>query len=128
MTRGADPRQDRLAEIARIERLANLLDARFRLPGTRFRFGYDTLIGLVPGLGDALTLAPSVWLVWRAGRLGLPRRLIARMAMNAGLDFALGSVPLVGDLFDAGFKANLRNAAILRRHLAGGGAPVSRSA
>jgi hypothetical protein len=105
------------AEIARLDRLADLLDSRFRLPGTRIRFGLDGLIGLVPGIGDTLVLAPAVWLVWRASRLGVPRRDIARMAANTGVDYVVGLVPILGDLFDVGFKGNRRNIAILRAAL-----------
>jgi hypothetical protein len=105
------------AEIARLDRLADLLDSRFRIPGTRIRFGLDGLIGLVPGIGDTLVLAPAVWLVWRASQLGVPRRDIARMAANTGADYAIGLVPILGDLFDVAFKGNRRNIAILRAAL-----------
>jgi len=102
-------------ELARLDRLAHLMDARFRLFG--FRFGYDSLLGLIPGIGDTVALAPSAWLVWRAHQLGLPKSKIGRMAVNTGIDYVVGSIPVVGDLVDFGFKANLRNAAILREHL-----------
>ncbi|SDE16124.1 DUF4112 domain-containing protein [Limimaricola pyoseonensis] len=102
-------------ELARLDRMAHLLDARFKLFG--FRFGYDSLLGLIPGIGDTIALAPSAWLVWRATQLGVPRGKIARMAANTGIDYVVGSIPVIGDLIDFGFKANLRNAAILREHL-----------
>ncbi|MEQ8305404.1 MAG: DUF4112 domain-containing protein [Hoeflea sp.] len=105
------------AELARLERLANLLDARFRLPGTPIRFGIDGIAGLVPGIGDTLTAAPSAWMIWRGHKLGVRRRMLARMIANSGLDYLIGLIPLVGDIFDVGFKANLRNAAILRDEL-----------
>jgi hypothetical protein len=105
------------AEIARLDRLADLLDSRFRIPGTKIRFGLDGLIGLVPGIGDTLTLLPSAWLVWRAWQMGLPRRDIARMAANTGVDYAVGLVPILGDIFDVAFKGNRRNIAILRAAL-----------
>ena len=107
----------RAAEIARLDRLADLLDSRFRLPGTGIRFGLDGLLGLVPGIGDTLTLLPSAWLVWRAWQLGLPRSDIARMATNTGVDYAVGLVPILGDIFDVAFKGNRRNIAILRATL-----------
>jgi hypothetical protein len=107
------------AEIARLDRLADLLDSRFRIPGTKIRFGLDGLIGLVPGIGDTLTLLPSAWLVWRAWQMGLPRRDIARMAANTGVDYAVGLVPILGDIFDVAFKGNRRNIAILRAALGG---------
>ena len=106
------------AEIARLDRLADLLDSRFRLPGTGIRFGLDGLLGLVPGIGDTLVLAPSAWLVWRAWQLGVPRADIARMAANTGVDYAVGLVPILGDIFDVAFKGNRRNVAILRAALA----------
>ncbi|WP_432254268.1 DUF4112 domain-containing protein [Limimaricola sp. AA108-03] len=102
-------------ELARLDRLAHLMDARFKLFG--FRFGYDSLLGLIPGIGDTISLAPSAWLVWRAHQLGVPKRKIGRMAVNTGVDYVVGSIPVIGDLVDFGFKANLRNAAILREHL-----------
>lgn len=107
----------REAEIARLDRIAHLLDSRFRIPGTRIRFGLDGALGLVPGIGDTLVALPSAWLVWRGWQLGVPRRELVRMAGNTGIDYLVGMVPLVGDLFDIGFKANLRNVAILRRAL-----------
>ncbi len=111
----ADPRV--AGELAGIDRLANLLDSRFRIPGTGIRFGLDGLLGLVPGIGDTLVLLPSAWLVWRGWQLGVPRRDLARMATNTGTDYVIGLVPIVGDLFDIAFKANLRNARLLRRAL-----------
>lgn len=104
-------------ELVRLERLANLLDARFSLPGTSIRFGIDGIAGLIPGIGDTLTAAPSAWMIWRGHRLGVRRRALARMIANSGIDYVIGLVPLVGDIFDVGFKANLRNAAILRDEL-----------
>jgi hypothetical protein len=104
-------------ELARLDTLARLLDAQFRIPLINFPFGYDALLGLVPGVGDAIAAAPSAWLIYRAHRLGMPRRTLVRMAANTGIDFALGSVPFAGNLFDLVFKANLRNMALLRQHL-----------
>lgn len=104
-------------ELARLDRLANALDARFRLPGIGVRFGWDSILGLVPGVGDTLTALPSVWLILQARRLGAPPGLLAGMAMRTGVDYVVGSIPLVGDLFDIGFKANRRNVEALRRHL-----------
>ena len=108
---------DHGAEIERLDRLARLLDARFGIPGTRFSFGLDAIVGLIPGIGDALTLAPQAYLVWRARQLGAPKRVMARMALNTGIDTVVGAIPLVGDIFDVTFKANLRNVKLLRDHL-----------
>ncbi|MCU0893613.1 MAG: DUF4112 domain-containing protein [Rhodospirillales bacterium] len=105
------------ARIRRLERLAGLLDSRFRIPGTSFRFGWDGIIGLIPGIGDAAGAACSAYIVVEAARLGAPRHVILRMLANMGIDAALGLIPLVGDLFDAGYKANRRNVELLLRHL-----------
>ena len=95
-------------ELARLDRLAHMLDARFKLFG--FRFGYDSLLGLIPGVGDTISLAPSAWLVWRAHQLGVPRRKIGRMAVNTGVDYVVGSIPVIGTIFDVGYKSNRKNA------------------
>lgn len=115
---------NRQRELERLDRLARMLDARFGLPGTRFSFGWDSILGLVPGIGDALTFAPSAWLVWRANELGVPRTTLAKMAFNTGVDTVIGAIPIVGDLFDAAFKANLRNVELLRAHLSEEGDPA----
>jgi hypothetical protein len=104
-------------EMARIERLANLLDTRFRLPGTSFRFGLDGLLGLIPGVGDLATALPALYFLYVARKIRGGRLLQWRIAGNAFIDFLLGSIPLVGDLFDFAFKSHQRNAALLRAAL-----------
>lgn len=101
----------------RLARLAWLLDASFRVPGTGVRFGWDALIGLIPGVGDAATGLLAAWIVAEAARLGAPGSVLARMLGNVGLDLLVGAVPLLGDLFDAGFKANQRNVRLLESWL-----------
>ena len=108
----------RAQRIARIETVATLLDTAFGVPGTKFRFGFDGLVGLIPGVGDALTTAVSIWLVKEARVLGAPPQMIARMLANIGIDFAIGAVPLLGDAFDLFWKSNRRNLHLLRQHLA----------
>ena len=110
--------QSRAARIARIEALANLLDTAIVVPGTNVRFGFDALIGLIPGIGDAITTVMSLYIVREARELGVPRRLIARMLANVALDSVVGAVPLVGDVFDVMWRSNRRNLALLRGHLA----------
>lgn len=103
-------------EIRRLENLADLLDARFGIPGTRLRFGFDSLLGLVPGLGDGISAVPAIYIIHRAEQLGVPRHILSRMVANLVVDTAVGFVPVVGDLFDVGFKANRRNVALLKQH------------
>jgi hypothetical protein len=107
----------RQQRIERLERLARLLDTAIVVPGTNFRFGADAIIGLMPGIGDAITTALSAWIVYEAHRLGAPRRLLARMIANVALDGVVGAVPLAGDVFDVMWRANRRNMRLLRDHL-----------
>jgi len=107
----------REARIARIDALANLLDTAVLIPGTNIRFGLDAVIGLVPGIGDAITTLLSLYIVNEARALGAPPLLIARMVANVALDGIVGAVPLVGDAFDVAWRANRRNMKLLRDHL-----------
>ena len=105
------------ARLQRLDALAELLDARFRVPGTDWRFGVDSIAGLVPGVGDMVTSAVALWVLWQGHRLGASKAILARMAGNVVVDTVFGSVPLLGDVFDVAFKSNQRNVALLRRHL-----------
>lgn len=100
----------------RLAQLAWLLDNSIPLPGTRFRIGLDPLIGLVPGLGDLLGVLLSSYIVREAARLGAPPSVLTRMAFNVALEGLVGLVPVVGDVFDAAWKANQRNLALLDAH------------
>lgn len=102
--------------LQRIQAVAALMDDAFVIPGTNRRIGLDSLIGLVPGVGDAATACVSAWLVYEARQLGLPKRKIARMLANIGIDTVVGTIPLAGDLFDWAFKANRKNARIVTDH------------
>lgn len=113
---GGAPLDARL-EVERLDRLAELLDSRYRIPVVGWRFGLDAILGLVPGLGDAAAFGPSAYLIYRGYKLGVPRHVLARMAGNTALDFAVGSVPLLGSVFDVFFKANLRNIDLLKREI-----------
>lgn len=104
---------DVAARLARLRRVARLMDSSFGLPGTRWRLGLDSLFGLAPVAGDAASALVSLYIVWEARRLGAPTTLIARMLGNVAVDTLSGSVPLLGDLFDAAFKSNLRNLTLL---------------
>ena len=111
------PAQSRAARIARIDALATLLDTAFIVPGTNIRFGFDAMIGLIPGIGDVITTAMSLYIVREARALGVPHHLIVRMLGNVALDGIVGAVPLLGDVFDVMWRANRRNIALLRNHL-----------
>jgi len=103
--------------IATLARFAELLDSGFRIPGTQLRFGLDPLIGLIPGVGDAAGAVLAGWILVEAIRLGASRATLVRIAGNIALDAAVGAVPILGDIFDFAWKANLRNVALLERHL-----------
>src|SRR4029079_2379273 len=109
--------QSRAERIARLDALASLLDTAFIVPGTNIRFRIDTLVGLVPGIGDAVTTLMSLYIVREARELGAPRHLIARMLVNVALDSVVGAVPFLGDAFDVMWRANRRNMALLQNHL-----------
>ena len=81
------------------------------------RFGWDSILGLVPGLGDAVTVLPAAYMIHQAAGMGVRRRVLARMAANAGIDFVVGGVPILGDAFDVFFKSNRRNLALLEKEL-----------
>lgn len=105
-----------LARIARLRRLAWVIDALGRVPGTRFRFGLNSVIGLAPWAGDALLVLISLYIVFEAVQLGLPRAKIVRMLLNVGIEAAFGAVPVLGDLLDVAWKANVRNVDIIDAH------------
>ncbi|MEO8090523.1 MAG: DUF4112 domain-containing protein [Gemmatimonadales bacterium] len=104
-------------QLERLRALSRLLDNAFVIPGTQYRFGLDPLIGLVPGLGDAVSAVFSAYIVLQASRLGAPRSVVTRMIANVALDTVVGWIPVLGDLFDAAWKSNLKNVALLEHHL-----------
>ncbi|MBD0369192.1 MAG: DUF4112 domain-containing protein [Flavisolibacter sp.] len=112
MTRAID-RQSRLKSM---ERLANLMDTQFRIPGTDIRFGLDAIIGLIPGAGDLSTFAVSGFMILVMARNGASSYVLARMVLNVLIDTIIGSIPLIGDLFDVAFKANTRNIRLMQDH------------
>ena len=107
-----------------LRRWAVLLDSAFRIPGTGIRFGLDAIVGLIPGLGDISTPAFAALLLMQAVRMRLPVVVQARMVLNAAFDMLIGLVPILGDLADIGWKANLRNLALLERHARPGVPPA----
>jgi hypothetical protein len=111
----------------RLDRFAWWLDSSIPLPGTRFRFGLDALIGLVPGLGDLAGLALSSYVLAEAARLGVSRAVLLRMGLNVALETLIGAIPIVGDIFDAVWKANQRNVRLLGSYVERPGAVRARS-
>ncbi len=107
---------DIATRLARMRRLAWLVDGVFRVPGTRIRFGLNSLIGLAPGVGDAALGLVSLYIVQQAHAMGVPSHKLARMLGNVAIEVVGGSVPLLGDLFDVALKANLRNIRIIEQH------------
>jgi hypothetical protein len=103
--------------LQRIRGLAWLLDNSIPIPGTRIRIGLDALIGLIPGLGDAAGALFSSYILYEAGRLGVPRSTLLRMGANVLIESLVGIIPLFGDLFDAGWKSNQRNVLLLEQAL-----------
>ncbi len=103
--------------LARLEMIAKLLDIAFILPGTKIRYGVDGIIGLIPVVGDIIATALSLWVVREARALGAPWHLTARMLGNVAVQGVVGAVPVAGDAFDVLFRANMRNARLLRRWL-----------
>lgn len=107
------PSQDPLH---RVERIAKVLDDVIRIPGTSIKVGLDSLIGLIPGIGDAAGLALGSWFIYEAHRLGAPADLKWKMARNVGIDAISGFVPVLGDIVDVAYRSNRRNLDLLRGH------------
>lgn len=96
--------------------LAKLMDSAFVIPGTKIRFGFDALIGLFPGIGDSVGAIISTFIIAQASRMGVPRIVLARMAMHILINTLVGAVPIVGDVFSVFYRSNLKNYELLRRY------------
>lgn len=118
MPLSSPPNTPNPAALKRIRTVTHLLDNAIPLPGTRFRLGLDPVLGLVPGAGDFLGAVLSVYIVIEAARFGLPQKTLVQMVTNLVLDSVGGSLPVLGDIFDATWKANSRNLALLEAHIA----------
>lgn len=103
--------------LARLEAIAKLMDARFKLPILPIPIGLDTIVGLIPGIGDTISLGVSGVIVAGSHRLEVPRRHLVQMGGNIFVDWLIGLVPIIGDLFDIGWQGNLRNVRIARAYL-----------
>ncbi len=104
-------------ELEQLECLADLMDSAIILPGTDIRIGLDSIIGLIPGIGDTITAAVSGYIIHRARKMGASPLLVGRMSWNVFVDWVIGIIPFVGDAFDVGWKANKKNVALLKAHL-----------
>ena len=126
---GLHPADQRIADLKgreaaqrRLRRLAKLMDSQVRVPGLGVRIGADAVLGLVPGIGDALSGLIGAYLIYEAHRLGIPRSAVLRMVANTAIDAAIGAIPFAGDIWDFFFRSNDRNMQILARHV--GGLPI----
>ena len=116
-------RESDVRTLAALRKWSVLLDSAFRLPGTNLTFGLDPILGLIPGIGDLTTPFFAVLLLVHAVRFRIPRVVQLRMLINAAIDLAVGVVPFIGDAFDFGWKANVRNLALLERYARPGSKP-----
>lgn len=105
-------------DLRQLDRLAWILDSSIPVPGTKFRVGLDGLVGLIPGIGDAIGALFSSYIIAQAAGSGAPASVLTRMGLNVLIETVIGAVPLLGDLFDFAFKANARNVRLLRQHAA----------
>ena len=110
--------------LAALRKWSVLLDSAFRVPGTNLTFGLDPILGLIPGLGDLTSPLFAALLLLHAVRMRIPRVIQVRMLTNAAVDVVIGFIPVLGDLFDFGWKANVRNLALLERYAHPGSKPT----
>ncbi|WP_320411959.1 DUF4112 domain-containing protein [Alteromonas aquimaris] len=102
-------------ELLEAQKMANTLDTAIKVPFIPFKFGLDSIVGLIPGVGDAVMLAAAMRIVYLGKKLGMPKPLIKKMVRNAALDFGIGFVPFVGDVVDFFYKANRANVKIMEK-------------
>lgn len=120
--RGSKPGTARSAaeielSVARLDALARIMDSAVQIPGTNIRMGVDALLGLLPVIGDAISASISSYLIWEAKQMGVSKFVLARMAGNVAIDTVIGAVPFAGDIFDVAYKANMKNVALLKKHV-----------
>ena len=107
----------KLTTLNRIRKFSRLMDTAIGIPGTKFRIGLDPIIGLIPGAGDIVSTIVSGYIIYLATRIGVSNDNLKKMIFNVGLEAVVGAVPLLGDVFDAFYKSNIRNLAILEEHI-----------
>ena len=103
-------------DIAKLEKMADWMDSRFTIPGTNIKFGLDALFGLIPASGDTGTLATTFYIISKAQTYDVPWYIQAKMLWNAFIDWLIGLIPVIGDIFDIGFKSNRKNVELLKKH------------
>ena len=106
-----------ISQLSRLRRVSRLLDNAISIPGTKISFGLDPILGLLPGGGDTITGGIAAYIVVEAARMGVPREILGKMVGNILIDSFAGTIPVVGDLFDVGWKANVKNIELLEQHL-----------
>jgi len=106
-----------VARVSKLRRISRVLDNAITIPGTKFSFGLDPILGLLPGGGDTITGGISAYIVVEAARMGIPREVLGKMVGNILLDSFAGTIPVLGDLFDVGWKSNVKNIELLEKHL-----------
>lgn len=104
-------------EIQKLEKFASWMDSRFQIPGTPINFGLDSLLGLIPGIGDTITIVSTSYLIKKAYDYNVPKITIARMVWNMFVDWLIGLIPILGDIFDIGWKSNKKNVELIKKHL-----------
>jgi hypothetical protein len=102
----------------KVDRLARVMDDAIRVPGTNFRIGWDGILGFIPGLGGIVTIVSHLYMVSQASRVGIRKRIYAKMILNALIDFLIGVIPGVGDVCDIFWKSNRKNAELLKSEIA----------
>jgi hypothetical protein len=106
-----------ISKLTKLRRVSRILDNAIAIPGTKISFGLDPILGLIPGGGDTITGGIAAYIVVEAARMGVPREILGKMVGNILIDSFAGTVPVVGDLFDLGWKANVKNLELLEKHL-----------
>jgi hypothetical protein len=109
--------QSQLLQLARIRSISDLWDRAFSIPGTKWRVGLESVVGLLPVGGDVVGLGISIYILWQVVQFNLPKTILVRMVVNIAIDALVGSVPILGDLFDVTWKANTKNVNLLESHL-----------